>query len=51
MLPLYTRLFNNVLDTGLMPTSWLNGVIMPIVKSKGDSKKPSNYRPKTILRC
>ena len=40
MLPLYTKLFNNVLDTGIMPSSWLNGVIVPILENKGDSIKP-----------
>ena len=51
MLPLYTKLLNNVLDKGIMPTSWLNGVIVTIKKNKGDSKNLSNYRPITILRC
>ena len=40
MLTLYTKLFNNVLDKGIMPCSWLNGVIVPILENKGDSIKP-----------
>ena len=40
MLPLYTKLFNNVPVTGMMSTSWLNGVSVHIFKNKGDSKTP-----------
>lgn len=50
MLPIYTNLFNRVLNTGIMPDCWLEGYIIPIFK-KGDSKEPCNYRPITLLSC
>lgn len=50
-MPLYILLFNLILDTGLLPASWLEGVIRPIFKRKGDPSKPENYRPITILSC
>ena len=50
-MPLYNKLFNCVLDTGFIPTTWLEGVVIPIFKNKGDPKSPSNYRPITILSC
>ena len=34
-----------------MPDSWLEGVIRPISKHKGDPSKTENYRPITILSC
>ena len=49
--PLYVKLFNIILQTGIVPESWLNGVIIPIYKNKGDSSLPENYRPITILSC
>lgn len=51
LLPVYVKLFNCVLETGIIPVSWLNGVIIPIYKNNGDSKTASNYRPITILSC
>ena len=51
MMPIYILLFNLVLDTGILPDAWLEGIIRPIFKRSGDSKKPENYRPITILSC
>lgn len=51
LIPVYCKLFNCVLETGLIPQSWLEGFIVPIFKNKGDSKDPNNYRPITILSC
>lgn len=49
-LPVYTRLFNCVLDTGYIPTSWVEGSIIPLYK-KGNPKDAHNYRPITLLSC
>ena len=51
LLPVYHMLFNTVLDSGVLPTSWLNGYIIPLYKNKGDTANPENYRPITILSC
>ena len=53
MLPTYTKLFNIVFDTGLLPASWLLGNILPIYKNKGEIhvRNPENYRPITLLSC
>ena len=48
-LPLYTKLFNTIFDTGILPDSWLEGKIRPIFKNKGDQSDPENYRPITVL--
>lgn len=49
MCPLYVKLFNLILDTGIVPDSWTLGSIKPIFKNKGDPKDPNNYRPITLL--
>ena len=51
MMRLYVAFFNLIFDTGVLPDSWLEGVIRPIYKNKGDSNSPENYRPITILSC
>ena len=50
MIPIYTKLFNLIFDTAIIPDSWSIGVIKPIYK-KGDPTLPQNYRPITILSC
>ena len=49
--PLLEKLFNLVLDTGLVPECWTLGMIKPIFKNKGSCKDPSNYRPITLISC
>ncbi len=51
MLPLYTGLFNHVLHSGEIPSSWLVGKIVPLYKEKGDSTKAENYRGISLLSC
>ena len=48
---LYTKLFNIILDTGIVPDAWTAGYLIPIYKGKGPLNDPSNYRPITILSC
>ena len=50
-MPLYNSFFNLILETGILPDTWLEGMIKPIYKHKGDSSQPENYRPITILSC
>ena len=50
-LPLYVKLFNTVFDSGFIPSAWLEGIIRPIYKNKGDVKNVENFRPITILSC
>ena len=51
MLPVYCKLFNYILDTGIIPEACSLGTIVPIYKGKGDMQKPEYYRPITILSC
>ena len=44
-LPTYEKLFNFVFDSGNIPNAWLEGVIIPIYKHKGDSNVAANCRP------
>ena len=50
-MPVYQKLFNIVLNTIMLPDSWLIGYIIPIYKNKGNAERPENYRPITILSC
>ena len=50
-MPIYLKLFNKVLNSGCIPDEWLQGIIKPVFKNKGDAEKPENYRPITILSC
>ena len=51
MIPIYKKLFNLVLDCGIIPESWPIGIIKPVYKNKGDPIKSEIYRPITILSC
>ena len=51
LLPLYIKFFNKILDSGVMPSEWMVGMIVPIYKSKGDTSDVNNYRGITLLSC
>ena len=44
-------LFNIILNSGIIPDSWSNGVIIPLFKEKGSSNNVDNYRGLTIMSC
>lgn len=47
----YVELFNNVLTSGVIPSEWTKGYIVPLYKNKGEKNDPNNYRGITILSC
>ena len=47
----FVKLFNVVLNTGLIPHEWCIGIIKPLFKNKGSPKDANNYRGITILSC
>ena len=50
LLPILVKIFNQILRSGIYPSKWLIGYVIPIYK-KGDSLDPSNYRGITITSC
>ena len=50
-LPIYHKLFNIVLDIGILSEAWLIGVTKPIYKNKDKLDDPNSYRLITILSC
>ncbi len=49
--PLYVKMFNKILDTGVMSSEWSVGTIVPLYKNKGDIQDVNNYRGITLLSC
>lgn len=45
------KLFNLILNTGVIPSNWTKGIIKPIFKNKGSPDDPDNYRGITLLSC
>ena len=50
MMPVYHKLFNNVLNGGSMPLMSCSGLITPIFKS-GGRNDPTNYRGICVSSC
>ena len=51
MLDIFSKIFNMVFKSGMIPSVWSEGVICTIYKNKGDPGNPDNYRGITILSC
>ena len=51
MLFTITKLFNLILDAGVVPEGWSVGIIKPIYKNKGKKTCAENYRGITLLSC
>ncbi len=43
--------FNLILDSGIIPSDWTLGIIIPIFKKKGSINDPDNYHGITLLSC
>jgi hypothetical protein len=43
-LPVHVNLFNLIFSSGIIPDSWLVGIIKPIYKNKGNPNNLDNYR-------
>ena len=47
---IYKKIFNLILDTGIFPEIWADGLIIPLFK-KGQKNDPNNYRGITLISC
>jgi len=44
-------IFNNIWETGNLPDSWREAIIIPIPKPQKDATNPTNYRPISLTSC
>ena len=49
--PMFTKLFNVILVSGVIPEAWSQGLIVPIYKKKCEVTDPNNYRGMSLLSC
>ena len=45
------KLFNTILKSGIIPSSWCISFISPIYKNKGSKSDPDNYRGISLISC
>ena len=50
LLPVFYKLFNGILTSGIFPNSWSTAVLIPVFK-KGDQRDPNNYRGISLVSC
>ncbi len=49
--PLNVKLFNEIVASGVLPSEWLAGAIMPLHKNKGDTQDVNKCQGITLLSC
>ena len=48
---LITDFLNLILESGVIPTDWCIGIIVPLYTNKGSDRDPANYRGISLLSC
>ena len=51
MKSIIVKIFNLVLNTGLIPDEWCISLVQPIYKNKGETSDPDNYRGISLISC
>ena len=51
LMPIYVKLFNIILDTGIVPDTWSLGIMVTIYINKGSKSDPEMYRGIKLNSC
>ena len=51
LMPIYIKLFNIILDSGIIPENWNTGIMVTIFKNKGSRMNPEMHKCITLNSC